>query len=200
MTPEFEIVEESIARLGDYATVPIRFEVCSVLHIDSDDPATATLTERPLEKPCIKDYDEAEGEGPSRWARRWDISNWGLLAAYSNGNRVGGCVLARNTDGVDKLEGRDDIAFLWDIRVHPDHRGQGIGKVLFDAAVDWAVKRNCVELRIETQNINVQACRFYQKQGCRLHSIDRDAYEDFPDEVELIWSLSLSGAGTGGRR
>jgi len=46
-------------------------------------------------------------------------------------------------------------------------------------------------LKVETQNINVPACRFYEKQGCHLSSINRNAYKAFPEEVELIWSLAL---------
>ncbi len=35
--------------------------------------------------------------------------------------------------------------------------------------------------------INVPACRFYAKQGCVLGAIDRYAYPDHPDEVQLLW-------------
>ena len=36
------------------------------------------------------------------------------------------------------LEGRDDLAVFWALRVHPDYRGEGIGHQLFKAAVAWA--------------------------------------------------------------
>ncbi len=45
-----------------------------------------------------------------------------------------GAVLAQRTPGVYMLEGRDDLAALWDIRVHPDARRDGIGHMLFEAA------------------------------------------------------------------
>jgi len=185
------ILEEPLERLTDYGTIPIRFEVRSTFEIIGDNPGTAELRETAVPTPWIKDYDAIKGEGPSRWARLWDISNWGLLAAYHGDQRIGGCVIAHNTDGVNKLEGRDDLAALWDLRVHPDYRGQGIGRQLFAAAVEWARQRHCSELKIETQNINVPACRFYQQQGCHLCSIDRASYADFPDEVELIWCVVL---------
>ncbi len=185
------IVEEPLDRLADYGTIPIRFEVRSLFEVVGDVPATAVLREQPVQTPWIKDYDVMKGEGPTRWAKNWDVSNWGLLAAYIGDQRVGGAVLAFNTDGVNKLEGRDDLTALWDLRVHPDHRGQGIGRNLFAAAAQWAKQRHCTELKVETQNINVPGCRFYQKQGCHLSSIDRASYADLPDEVELIWCLSL---------
>jgi GNAT superfamily N-acetyltransferase len=159
--------------------------------MNDTDPASAVLEERTLETPWIKDYDEAAGEGPTRWAKRGDVFHWGILAAYVDGRRVGGCVLAHKTDGVNKLEGRGDLVAMWDLRIHPDLRGKGIGSGLFTAAAAWARKRRCRELKVETQNINVPACRFYMRQGCRLDAINRHVYEDFPDEVELIWCLGL---------
>ena len=185
------IVEESLDRLPEYGDIPIRFEVRSLFEIEGDDPVSAVLVEQTVEHPWIKDYDAIEGEEPKHWPGRWDVSNWGLLTAYVNSRRVAGCVLAHNTDGVNKLEGRDDVAVMWDLRVHPDFRRKGIGKELFDAAVFWAKGRQCRELKVETQNINVPACRFYERQGCRLSSIKRFAYKEFPEEIELIWRLSL---------
>jgi hypothetical protein len=46
---------------------------------------------------------------------------------------------------------------------------------------------------VETQNINVPACRFYARQGCVLGAIHPDAYPDLPDEVQLLWWLELGG-------
>ena len=185
------IAEEPVTHLGAYGEIPIKFEVQSVFEIDGDDPNTATLVEKPLAQPWIKDYDVFEREGPTHWSRRWDISNWGMLAAYANEQLVGGCVLAYNTDSVNKLEDRDDLVALWDLRIHPDYRRKGIGSQLFEAAIQWARERQCRELKIETQNINVPACRFYKRQGCHLCSIDRSAYDECPEETELIWGITL---------
>lgn len=187
----YTIVEESINQLQTHGEIPIRFEVQSIFEIEGDDPETATLVEKRLVHPLIKDYDIDAGEGPVRWSKRWNTANWGLLAAYANGKRVGGCVLAFDTCGVHKLEGRDDMVALWDLRIHPDYRGMGIGSLLFEAAIAWTRTRNCKELKIETQNINVPACRFYERQGCRLAEINRYAYENCPDEIELIWRFAL---------
>jgi hypothetical protein len=57
--------------------------------------------------------------------------------------------------------------------------------------VDWAVRRECRELLIETQNVNVPACRFYARQGCRLATVKHCVYADLPEEVQLLWSLDL---------
>ncbi|MEO0373298.1 MAG: GNAT family N-acetyltransferase [Cyanobacteria bacterium P01_A01_bin.17] len=187
----FTIVEESIDRLKAYGEIPIRFEVKSIFEIEGNDPETATLVEKQLAHPWTNDYDAVAGKSPTSWPNRWDITNWGLLVAYADGKRVGGCVLAFNTRGIHKLEGRDDLTALWDIRVCPNCRGMGVGRQLFEGAITWAKERHCHELKVETQNINVPACCFYKKQDCRLTAIRRGTYEDSPDEIELIWSLTL---------
>ena len=62
---------------------------------------------------------------------------------------------------------------------------------LFRAAEAWSRDRGCRQLKIETQNINVPACRFYLRQGCVLGGINRFAYREFPEEVQLLWYKDL---------
>jgi GNAT superfamily N-acetyltransferase len=187
------LLEESPRVLRDYARIPISFEVRSAFRIRllKQGLGGVTLSEQTVAKPWVKDYDAFEGEGPTRWVEHWDIRNWGVISAFVDNARVGGCTIAYDTPGVDKLEGRKDIAALWDIRIHPDHRHQGIGTKLMDAAVAWAVQHRCRLLKVETQNINVPACRFYAKCGFTLGLVNRYAYSAFPDEVELVWYREL---------
>jgi GNAT superfamily N-acetyltransferase len=109
----------------------------------------------------------------------------------SSAQLLGGAVVALRTPELPLLEGRSDLAALWDIRVAPDRRGCGLGAMLFRATEDWARARECVGLKVETQNVNVPACRFYQRQGCVLSSVQVGAYPSLPDEVQLIWSKIL---------
>lgn len=169
--------------LAEYGQIPIAFEVRRVL-----DVSEAVPTERTLDVPYVKDY------GPPQWASSFDLSNWGLLVARCGGRRAGGAIIAFNTPGVTMLEGRSDLAVLWDIRVALDLRGKGVGSALFRAVETWAAARGCRQLKIETQNINVPACRFYQRQGCVLGGIHRSAYPEFPDEIQLLWYKDLRPA------
>ena len=122
------------------------------------------LVEEEVE-PYLRDYDADEKERPLQWPPQFDISNWGFFAAFDGEKRVGAAAVAFRTPSLGLLKGREDVASLWDIRVHPDHRGRGIGKMLFDTAVDWARKRGCHLFRIEPQAINVPACLFYLGRG-----------------------------------
>ena len=146
--------------------------------------------------PYTKDYDSEDNgdSGPTGWPKRFDVSKWGILLALDGDRPVGGATVALDTPGVHMLEDRKDLAVLWDLRVHPDSRRRGIGSHLFGHAADWARGRGCRHLKIETQNVNVPACRFYARQGCELRAIDRCAYADCPPvahEAMLIWQLDL---------
>lgn len=186
-----QVGEEPISSLGAYAGVSIAFKVTRVLDVVADPRGGFALSERILEVPYVKDYDSVDGDAPEQWAHRFDLTNWALLVARVDGQRVGGAAVVVDTPGVTMLKGRTDVALLWDIRVAPEMRGAGVGSALFRAAEAWARARGCRRLEIETQNINVPACRFYARQGCTLESIDRLAYPDLPNEVQLIWIKDL---------
>ena len=188
-----EIVEQSAESLREYGAIPIAFTVDSRYRVEPIDRGLGgwTLTEERVEPPYVKDYDDMGEERPVRWSKRWDLSNWVFFAAVDRGARIGGAVVARNTPGAHMLEGRTDLAVLWDIRVHPDHRRQGVGSDLFRRAAEWARASGCRYLKIEAQNINVRACKFYASQGCYLRGVHHGVYEDCPDEVQMLWFLRL---------
>ncbi|MFL5606789.1 MAG: GNAT family N-acetyltransferase [Gemmatimonadaceae bacterium] len=162
-----------------------------MVDVDSDGSTGFHLSERPVHRPYVKRYDDEPDEHPTAWARRFDVSRWGFLAAYRNGERVGGAVVARDTDAVRLLDGRRDLALLWDIRVATHARGHGIGAALFRAAEEWSIPHGSSTLAVETQNVNVPACRFYAAQGCTLGAINRFAYPALPNEVQLLWYKRL---------
>jgi GNAT superfamily N-acetyltransferase len=126
-----------------------------------------------------------------QWAHRFDLSNWALFSARAATGIVGGATVAFDTPGLTMLEGRRDLAVLWDIRVSPDARRQGIGAALFESVEAWAQRHGCRQLEIETQNTNVRACRFYERQGCELRAVHRGAYPEFPEEIQLLWHKDL---------
>jgi GNAT superfamily N-acetyltransferase len=77
------------------------------------------------------------------------------------------------------------------LRVAPEYRGKGVGQKLFGFALDWARKKNCKLFKVETQNVNVPACRFYVSQGCHLGAFNLHAYPEALNEVQLVWYRNL---------
>ena len=178
-----DVREESFDMLAEYAAIPIAFEVREVLDL-------STMTPRAIETRYVKDYD-LDSDSPTDWPARFDLSRWGLLVARVDGRRVGGAAIAFDAPEVQILGGRRDVAVLWDLRVAPELRGRGVGTALFRASERWAEAKRCTALEVETQDTNILACRFYARMGCRLGAINRDAYADFPNEVQLLWTKRL---------
>jgi GNAT superfamily N-acetyltransferase len=188
-----KIIEVGPEKLGEYASIPSKVKVTQRLDIDlvQEGLGGMLLTLVNVEKSYTKDYD-AYGEIPTDWPKKFEVSNWGFFLAMEGEKLAGGAAVAFNTHGVNMLEERSDLAVLWDIRVDPAFRGSGIP--LFRYAAEWSKKRGCRQMKIETQNVNVPACRFYQRMGCSLGEIRRFGYAAFPavaDEVMLNWYLDL---------
>ncbi len=187
------IEEISPDRLAEYATIPSRFEVKSLLQVVLVDGGLGgmLLHEHPV-SPYVKDYD-ANGESPTDWPRRFNVTKWGFFLARMGNEPVGAAAVAFQTTGVFMLEARMDLSVLWDIRVRLEARGAGIP--LFRYAAEWSRLHGCTQMKIETQNVNVPACRFYQRMGARLGEIHRHGYAAVPavaHEVMLNWYLDLS--------
>lgn len=180
------------AILSEYSKIDISFEVRSIFEPILLDNGLGGIqfVERAVE-PYIKDYNSEEL--PTSWAKEWDLSKWVFLLAFHEDQLVGGAVLAYNTKGVNMLKGRADLTILWDIRVNPSYRAQGLGRQLVEGAISWAKERHCTELVVETQNINVPACCFYVHMGFQLSALNIHAYKECPGEVQLIWHQLLDG-------
>lgn len=59
----------------------------------------------------------------------------------------------------------DTHAFLGFMFVSPEHRGQGLNKILLDALFDWARNRGLNEIRLTVYPGNEPAIRAYEKAG-----------------------------------
>ena len=189
-----EIEERNVTGVDAIAEIPIAFEVDRVFIVERRADGELTLLEATAARSFVKDYDRIPGNAPSQWSDVFDLSNWGLLTAKRAGELVGCVLIAFDTPDLDLLAGRGDIAAIWDIRVRPEERGQGVGTALMRAAEGWARAMGCSELMVETQNINVGACRLYERSGFQLREADAEAYPDFPDETQLIWTKHLTRA------
>lgn len=190
------IEEITSADLERYASVPSAFLVESVLRVETFDGGLGgiALREEPVAHPYTKHYDAPEDE-PRSWPAKAGAGALGVFLALREGESVGGSIVALTTPEVAPLDWPES-ATLCDIRVRSDLRGQGVGGRLLSAAVAWSRERGARSMLIETQNVNVPACRFYASRGAELAAIDRFAYAASADarvaaEVMLVWRLAL---------
>jgi len=177
-----------------YGRVPSAFTVRAVLECEPIEGGLGgiVLRERrvtPYPKPAYGPEDV-----PARWACEHSLATWGLFLAKDGGKAVGGAAVAPPSVRLAGIEHRQDAAWLFDIRVAEDCRRQGVGRALVAACAAWAKGKGFRYLVIETQNVNVPACRLYAACGAELIEIRRFGYAHCPEvasETMLIWQLAL---------
>ncbi|WP_083607106.1 MULTISPECIES: GNAT family N-acetyltransferase [Paenibacillus] len=57
-------------------------------------------------------------------------------------------------------------------------RGQGIGTALLNKAKEWALQKGMKGFTLETQDVNLLACRFYLKAGFEIGAVDTLLYSN----------------------
>jgi GNAT superfamily N-acetyltransferase len=192
------IQEIKADQFASYDGIPTWFEVESVFRVEVVEAGLGgfRLVEEEVVEPFIRDANSQNEDHPTHWASHFDIGRRGIfLATDDQGQHVGGATVAVDAPlyPLDRFQ-RQDLAVLWDLRVHPEHRKQGIGSRLFRYAVDWARSKGYGQLGMETDSSDVVACRFYAQQGCELGAIHRFGYIGVPEVAHyamLLWYLDL---------
>lgn len=177
--------------LSEYPKISPAFMVSSVLQckVIQGGLGGILLEEQPVAEPYVKDTYDVD---PEQWKAQFDTSGWAFFIAYEDDIPVGCATVASPSDKLDACGGRADMAVLWDIRVDRNHRRHSIGSQLLRRCADWAKENGYKVLGIETQNVNVPACRFYARQGCELAEIRITAEcAEVAHEAMLIWHLIL---------
>ena len=109
-----------------------------------------------------------------------------VFFAYQNEICIGQIVLKKDWN---------QYAFIEGLYVAKIARGNGVGIALLERAVSWAKESKLKGLALETQDINVLACRFYAKHGFKIGGINTMLYKNFEkplsDEIAIFWYLSF---------
>jgi streptothricin acetyltransferase len=104
-----------------------------------------------------------------------------IYLAYADEQLAGQIILRKNWNG---------YAYIEDITVDKRFRRLGIGRQLMLQAVEWTKTLGLPGIMLETSNVNVDACKFYEHFGFKLGGFDRFLYQAaLPDteEVALFW-------------
>jgi GNAT superfamily N-acetyltransferase len=83
-----------------------------------------------------------------------------VLVAEVDGRIAGFCTVYDEFDSV-RFGHR---AWVEDLAVDPEHRSQGLGKALLDAAKDWARARGATHLELDSAETRADAHRFYERE------------------------------------
>jgi len=90
------------------------------------------------------------------------------------------------------LKNWNAYAYIDDIAVNENYRGQGVGRALMECAIEWAKSKGFPGMMLETQNNNAAGCRLYERCGFELCGFDTHLYKAIDpgtDEIALYWYL-----------
>lgn len=176
-----------------YDQIPMTFTVKSILDIERVNNGLGGY--RLVEK-AVNEYvkDLGQYEVMTGIDKRFDIRNWAFYMAFLDDMPIGAMTVLYQCPEIIMLNGRDDISLLWDIRVDPEYQKRGVGSTLLNIAQKWSKEKGVRQLKIECQNNNVAACKFYHQQGAYLGAIDEYAYcghDEVEHEAQLIWYIDI---------
>jgi ribosomal-protein-alanine N-acetyltransferase len=87
-----------------------------------------------------------------------------------------------------------DEAHVTTIGVHPDHRGQGAGELLFLGLADIAQEMRATRITLEVRVSNLSAQALYRKYGLEIAGVRRRYYSDNGEDAYIMWSEPLASA------
>ncbi len=172
---EFVIKELDFKNQGDFGLCDMSFTATSKLVLNAADGRISYTIEPipPYRKnygPRQNNFDEYEHD-PHRV----------IFLAYMSGELAGEVRLSKYWNR---------FALLDDFVVEPKFRKQGVGRALIQSCIAWAYEKGFPGVTLETQDINVPACRLYESCGFKLHGFDAYLYKamNLP-EIALFWYL-----------
>lgn len=89
-----------------------------------------------------------------------DNNFYGIVAVEDN--KVVGVLISRI---INRLAKKKNILFIDDLIVNEKYRNTGIGKLLIQNAMDYAVSIDCESLELTSLISNTNAHRFYENNG-----------------------------------
>ncbi len=127
----------------------------------ADEDAILALLPQLFEAPGRKapGYTEERGRAGIRWAVQRPDSD--ILLALDGGKLLG--LASVYTDIQSIRYGKR--CWLQDLVVSKEARSHGIGRLLLDAATEWAHERGCTHLQLSSGMGRVDAHRFYRREG-----------------------------------
>jgi ribosomal protein S18 acetylase RimI-like enzyme len=133
-------------------------------------------------------YAEEANTPQEQVAQRLGATDRGVIGAFDNEVLCG--VIGVGRHGLESLAHK---AFIWGMYVRPEYRGQGVGRLLVEAA--QAFVRSMPELKVATLDVlksNESAVRLYQSCGFTVYGQEERALflnGEYHDELLMRWAL-----------
>ena len=84
-----------------------------------------------------------------------------------------------------------DEAYLLNICVAPERRGEGLGKVLLQGMIKKAAQMGAQSMTLEVRVSNVVALELYKDFGFVIEALRPKYYEDTGEDAYIMWKKGL---------
>lgn len=136
---------------------------------ESDAETTFALRLETLPEPYVKSFINELTADDLQMYRQY--AEQGLsLAAYARDRLVGMAIAA--------AEYWNRTLWIWEFHVLPSVQKLGVGRLMMGELANRGQKAGLRTLRVETQNTNVPAIRFYRRVGFHLEALDTSFYSN----------------------
>ncbi|ULO08545.1 GNAT family N-acetyltransferase [Paenibacillus sp. 19GGS1-52] len=168
------IIKMTISNIKDYNKSNESFTVIGRI-IPKYEDGIWSYTEELFSEQYYKQYDKEDID-----ISCIDDENKAVYLYYFDNNCIGQIKLRAHWNG---------YAFIEDISVAKKMRGKSIGTALLNKAAEWAKQNKLMGLVLETQDVNLLACRFYAKNNFIIGAVDTMMYSNFPtaNEIAIYW-------------
>ena len=99
-----------------------------------------------------------------------DTENTPVFVAILDGNTAGYCFCIRHVQSAASMQ-KISTLYIDDLCVDAAMRGRGIGKVLYDYAVEYARENGYYNITLNVWACNPSAMRFYEKCGLTVQKV-----------------------------
>lgn len=150
-------------QLGEFGyTTKYKYEV---RRHQQDDNISIVLELVQLENDYIKTY-QSEQDDIDRYEELLPLGY--SYGAYENDELIGVII------GEPQMW--NNTVLIWELHVSNEHRRRNIGTALMNQVVEMAKANGFRAIRLETQNYNVPAIKFYKQCGFMIEGIDLSFY------------------------
>ncbi len=88
-----------------------------------------------------------------------------VIVAREGGKTVGYCFCKLSSPGFAEYIKNNNSLYIDDLCVDKSCRGRGVGRILYNAAVQFAREHDCYNITLNVWELNSSAKAFYQKMG-----------------------------------
>ena len=84
-----------------------------------------------------------------------------------------------------------DEAYILNICILPEYRGNGYGKMLLKSMMSYAAKKGALSMTLEVRVSNAIALELYKDLGFTVEAIRPNYYEDTGEDAYIMWKQGI---------